>query len=243
LEYSPAGIKNGKAVDGTAVQLYPSHPAQILQDKANITSAAMQRQRTYIQPAKREPRTYQEKLDHERLRQSSYDKAGLDRNGQLKPGTRLMESKTWNRLNDNIVEPMMLMATVAEGGNAAGGLLNSTRNFITKKEFEGLSMSGVLDPNRIRFSQNSIAEEFKDGGKIEDLIHALKEGQKVDVPPIRIVEFEGQIYTLDNRRLYSYQQANLEIPYLKLDVIPAKEKALKFTTQNQGVKIDIRKKP
>jgi RHS repeat-associated protein len=143
LEYTTAGQNNGKAVDGVAVQLYPSHPAEILQNKANVASAAMQRQRpyvqrTYVQPSKGEPRTFQEKLEHERLRQSSYDKAGLDRDGNPKPGTKLMESKTFIRLNDNIVEPMITMATIAEGGIVG---VNSLRTIAMQAEKIGITQA------------------------------------------------------------------------------------------------------
>jgi len=50
---------------------------------------------------------------------------------------------------------------------------------------------------------------------------------------------------LDNRRIYGFEQAKvkvpeLEIPYVKLDSIPKRE-LFKFSTQNEGTSILIRK--
>ncbi len=47
------------------------------------------------------------------------------------------------------------------------------------------------------------------------------------------------IFTLDNRRLYAFQKAGVEVPYQKLDAIPKRE-LFKFTTQNDGASILIR---
>ena len=74
----------------------------------------------------------------------------------------------------------------------------------------------------IRFSQNSISSVFKDGTTIYDLIKKLK-NKTIDpklIPPIRIVEKDGLIYTLDNRRLKVFQEAGIDVPYEKLNDIP-----------------------
>jgi hypothetical protein len=52
------------------------------------------------------------------------------------------------------------------------------------------------------------------------------------------VERDGGVYTLDNRRLYSFEQAEVNVPYQKLDAIPKRE-LFKFTTENQGTSIII----
>lgn len=51
---------------------------------------------------------------------------------------------------------------------------------------------------------------------------------------------KNQIFTLDNRRLYSFEQAGIEIPYQKLEVIPKRE-LFKFNTMNDGTSVIIRK--
>ena len=93
----------------------------------------------------------------------------------------------------------------------------------------------------IRFSQNSISSVFKDGTTIYDLIKKLK-NKTIDpklIPPIRIVEKDGLIYTLDNRRLKVFQEAGIDVPYEKLNDIPQTE-IFKFTTKNEGITIEIR---
>jgi hypothetical protein len=66
----------------------------------------------------------------------------------------------------------------------------------------------------------------------------------VSVAPIRIVEKDGMIYTLDNRRLYGFQQVyektGFDIPYQKLENVPSQQ-LFKFTTQNDGMSILIRR--
>jgi hypothetical protein len=107
--------------------------------------------------------------------------------------------------------------------------------------FKDLPTKGFVNPKAIRFSQNSISSNFRDGSSIEDLIRKLK-NKEIDtssIPPIRIVEKDGLIYTLDNRRLKAFQDAGIDIPYEKLDNIPENE-MFKFTTNNEGVTIEIR---
>lgn len=52
------------------------------------------------------------------------------------------------------------------------------------------------------------------------------------------------IHTLDNRRLYgfqqAYEQAGFDIPYQKLDSLPSQQ-LFKFTTRNNGTSIPIRR--
>ena len=124
----------------------------------------------------------------------------------------------------------------------AGVAPNKGRKFLTPDEFSKLPQTGTIDPKQVRFSQDSIDPRFKEGGSIEDLIAGLKAG-KVDpstIPAIRIVEKDGKIYTLDNRRLKVFQEACIPIKYEKLDAVPKRE-GFKFTTKNDGIDIDIRK--
>lgn len=113
--------------------------------------------------------------------------------------------------------------------------------FLTPGEFAQLPRSGTIDPGKIRFSQDSIKGAFSKGGDIAQLAADLKAG-RVDpssIPPIRIVEREGNIFTLDNRRLQTFQEAGLPIRYEKLDSVPRRE-LFKFTTTNDGTSIKIR---
>jgi len=98
-----------------------------------------------------------------------------------------------------------------------------------------------LKPTSVRFSQDSIAGNFKNGGSVQDLAAQLKAG-KVDpstIPTIHIVVKDGKFFTLDNRRLKAFQEAGIDIPYTKLDSIPRGER-FKFRTKDEGVDIRVR---
>ncbi len=114
-------------------------------------------------------------------------------------------------------------------------------DFLTPSEFAQLPRSGSIDPAKIRFSQSSIKDTFSQGGSIEDLAASLKGGQvdPATIPPIRIVERDGMIFSLDNRRLKTFQEAGIPIRYVKLDKMP-KGELYKFTTKNDGASIVVR---
>jgi hypothetical protein len=71
----------------------------------------------------------------------------------------------------------------------------------------------LTDPNKIRFSQDSIKNTFRDGRSIQDLVDGLKSGhiKPEDVPAIRVVERNGQLVSIDNRRLAAFREAGVPI--------------------------------
>jgi len=102
---------------------------------------------------------------------------------------------------------------------------------------------GTIDPKVIRFSQDSAGANFKPPyGSVDDFTAGLRTGEinPATIDPIRIVERDSKIFTLDNRRLYGFQGADVPIPYQKLDAIPKRE-LFKFTTTNDGTSIIIRR--
>ena len=117
------------------------------------------------------------------------------------------------------------------------------RTFLTAEDFVQLPKTGTIAPNKIRFSQDSISPYFQapELGSVADLTNKLLHGliDPSSIEPIRIVEKDGMIFTLDNRRLKAFQDAEVEVPYVKLDRIPGREK-FKFRTQNDGVSIVVR---
>ncbi|MET4682543.1 hypothetical protein [Brevundimonas faecalis] len=138
------------------------------------------------------------------------------------------------------------MASVFVGGpKTAVGMAPraaAERTFLTADGFAALPTTGTVDPALIRFSQDSAGASFKPPfGSVDDFATGLA-NKSIDprtVSPIRIADKEGMIFTLDNRRLYAFQKAGIEIPYQKLDSIPKRE-LFKFTTQNNGESILIR---
>jgi hypothetical protein len=65
----------------------------------------------------------------------------------------------------------------------------------------------------VRFTQDSISGKFRNGGDLNDVIADLSGPRGADVAarfePIRLVEHNGQLFTLDNRRLAAFSR---EIP-------------------------------
>ncbi|HEX4965393.1 MAG TPA: Ig-like domain-containing protein [Thermoanaerobaculia bacterium] len=124
-------------------------------------------------------------------------------------------------------------------------ILIDTKEFMSVEDFALLAQQGRINPAVVRFSQDSVAYEFKNGNALKDTIEGLRTG-KIDPKefmkkPIRLVEKDGKIYSLDNRRLYVFKEAGIEVPYVKLDHIPADELS-KFSTKNDGFSVMVRPK-
>jgi RHS repeat-associated protein len=99
-----------------------------------------------------------------------------------------------------------------------------------------------IDPATVRFSQDSISPNFKNGGSINSVIEELKAGKlkPSDFPPIRLVEKDGNLFTLDNRRLEVFRRAKININYRMATPEEVAKESFKFTTKNNGVSIQIR---
>jgi len=69
----------------------------------------------------------------------------------------------------------------------------------------------TANPLMIRFSQPTISQNFSDGRSINDLIQGLRSGwiRVNQIPTIRVVEYERNLVTLDNRRLAAFQNAKI----------------------------------
>ena len=106
------------------------------------------------------------------------------------------------------------------------------------------SGGGLIDPATVRFSQDSIKGTFKAGGSVDDLAAGLKAGtiKPGDIPAIRLVDKDGVLYSLDNRRLQAFQQAGVPIPYRMATPEEVAAEAFKFTTENGGTSIRVRGK-
>ena len=74
----------------------------------------------------------------------------------------------------------------------------------------------MINPNVIRFSQDSIKAGFKDPtfGTIDDLAAGLKNGtvKPGSIEPIRLVERDGNLVSIDNRRLEAFRRAGVDVP-------------------------------
>ncbi len=67
----------------------------------------------------------------------------------------------------------------------------------------------------VRFTQDSAGSTFKDGRSVFDLSDEMARTGKApsDLTPIRIFEKDGNIHSLDNRRLFAGQHADVHLPY------------------------------
>lgn len=105
---------------------------------------------------------------------------------------------------------------------------------------------GSINPAFVRFTQNTISSSFPSGGNVEELAEALQSGtvSPDDIPPIRLVEREGKLYSLDNRRLEAFRRAQVDIRYrMATDEEIRTEWRRKFTTTNDGESVVIRGRP
>jgi hypothetical protein len=72
----------------------------------------------------------------------------------------------------------------------------------------------TANPNDILFTQDTVSPNFEDSTTITERVKQLKAGQSPDsVPIIKVVEYEGKLWTLGNRRLLMFQNAGVtDIP-------------------------------
>ncbi|WP_343565486.1 hemagglutinin repeat-containing protein [Kiloniella sp. b19] len=107
---------------------------------------------------------------------------------------------------------------------------------------EVTSISGSVDSGLVRFTQSSISGNFSDGRSVDDLVTGLRNGtvDPSSLPPIRTFEVNGQLYSLDNRRLYAYQKAGIDVPTQPATTAEITRDTFKFTTPNGGQDILVR---
>ncbi len=100
------------------------------------------------------------------------------------------------------------------------------------------------NPLDVRFSQPTISQNFSSNGTVDNLARQLRNGKSVDdIPAIRVVERNGELITLDNRRLAAFQNGgvnNIPIQRVSLsDPSIKKEFLQKFNPVNGGQNIVV----
>ncbi|MEW1719734.1 RHS repeat-associated core domain-containing protein [Streptomyces sp. NPDC093109] len=109
----------------------------------------------------------------------------------------------------------------------------------------GLPAQGTISPKGVRFTQDSIKGKYSDGRTVQNTIDDLKSGKLKagDVPPIRVFERNGKIYSLDNRRLHAFREAGVDIRFRRATSDEVNREIVrgdKFSTKNDGVSIRVR---
>lgn len=145
-------------------------------------------------------------------------------------------------------------AIIALSGPAAGkliGILGRTQaaKTICSNVCGLLNKAKIIGPaikyrgaGSIRFTQNSIGRRLSNGDSVDDLIEGLRSGaiKPKDLPPIRIFRKDGQVYSLDNRRLYAAQKAGVKVKTVGATQEEISREAWKFTTKNGGSSVKVR---
>ncbi|MEV0642841.1 RHS repeat-associated core domain-containing protein [Streptomyces sp. NPDC050619] len=135
-------------------------------------------------------------------------------------------------------------AAAAMGVAAGGGGIRGPGGPRPGPGAMGLPAQGAISPAAVRFSQDSISAKFKDGRSVHDLANDLKSGHMAatDIPPIRVFQKDGKIYTLDNRRLYAFREAGVQIRFVRASPADVQSESWKMTTRNDGASIVVRGK-
>lgn len=104
------------------------------------------------------------------------------------------------------------------------------------------NLTGYANPQDIRFTQDSVSNTFKDGQTLQSTIDGLKSGKisPNDLPPIRIFEKDGAVYSLDNRRLLAASEAGVPIKVVPATPAEVAKEGWKMTTPNNGSIICVR---
>jgi len=97
-----------------------------------------------------------------------------------------------------------------------------------------------LDPYIILYTNNSIADRFSCGRSIYEVADDLRNGNVdvEDIPAIRVVKFEEGWYALDNRRLWTF--ANAEVSSIPVIVCEAFDNLIKKIMSMDCTRIYIR---
>jgi hypothetical protein len=106
----------------------------------------------------------------------------------------------------------------------------------------GFATGGAVDASTIRFSQNSIGRTFSSGGTVRETIAGLRTGaiSPEAFPPIRVFVRTGLTFTLDNRRLFVFQEAGVRIRTVLATAKEIQAEAWKFTTRNDCLSSRVR---
>jgi len=131
---------------------------------------------------------------------------------------------------------------VLELGNVVGGTLK----VVSKTFLNGYDIARgnhLFDTMQIRFTRREISDKFSNGITLDELIKSLREQNTTSrcVGPIRVVGYQKQMYTLDNRQLYCLQRAGIEYAVVRLVQLRDVEDEWqeKFTTTNGGTSVEI----
>jgi hypothetical protein len=120
---------------------------------------------------------------------------------------------------------------VGIGTTLARRALNSVINNLAKtggsNSIETLSLGFTRENiQNLRFSQSDASPFFSDGGRVDTLVDALQSGKLTpdDLPALQVVQLEGKLFSINNRRLAAYSLAGVDdIP---IEVVSLKDASI-----------------
>ena len=102
----------------------------------------------------------------------------------------------------------------------------------------------VVNPKDVRFIQDSISTDFRERHlpSVHETTCALHDRtlSAHRIEPISVFEWNKNVHTADNRRLYAFQEAKLSSVPVNLTESRFVARS-KFTTKNQGKRVQVRK--
>ena len=117
--------------------------------------------------------------------------------------------------------------------------VSKTENPMEKREYDSLPENGKINPKRIRTMQDTISRRFRDGKSLEETRDDFAAGKADDIPPIRIYERDGKVWTLDHRRLIAAREAGKDLQYRKATAAEIARDGWKNTSENDGHSLRI----
>ncbi|WP_155917885.1 RHS repeat-associated core domain-containing protein [Marmoricola sp. URHB0036] len=115
------------------------------------------------------------------------------------------------RMSDGAVVGAAATRVGSAFDGVAAGVSEASANTIQRLYWN----HGMMPSRAVRFTQDSAGGSFKDGRLVLDLAHDMAETGRAppELPPIRVFQQDGALYSLDNRRLFAGQFANVDLPY------------------------------
>ncbi|WP_032927083.1 SpvB/TcaC N-terminal domain-containing protein [Leptospira santarosai] len=131
-------------------------------------------------------------------------------------------------------------AALKSGLQYIGGKIKNLTGLTSVKSYP------TIDPSKVNFSQSSIKNTFtnKTHPDINGLSKGLRDGtiKAKNIPPIRLVNKEGQLFSLDNRRLAAFKAAEKNVPYRMATKEEIAKESYKFSSKNNGESIRVKGK-
>jgi hypothetical protein len=129
---------------------------------------------------------------------------------EIDNGTMFYEDALWRASGAGSIDDVGEIGIVRgiSDGLTTGGQISLSAN---GSQAQNISLVNSFD---VKFTQPTISQNFSDGGTVNGLMNSLLSGLPADsVPTIRVVTYEGDLYSLDNRRLAAFQAAGVgQIP-------------------------------